>query len=566
MSIDYERIDAAPIPPAARSFRVRMRDGVHLATDVYLPEGTDAPGPTILIRLPYDKAGDYAFIPLVAEYMTGRGYRVVAQDVRGKFRSEGQALLFVNEADDGYDTIEWVSRQSWSDGAVAMWGDSYYGYTQWAAAASAHPALKAIAPRVTGTRLGEFPTAEPGSRQRDVEMAIILLYPLTHFHSQETYLWEPDWSERPYVRDLEEFQREVGTRSASFDLWYPHPVILPRFRDGSPFDAPAVPVLNTIGWWDNCAPWSWHDHETIARRPAWRQNEFLLLESIDHENYPFGYRGGERTLEETREMLPAYLDPALEFFDVFVRGAGAPESIPRVRWNLAGTEGYRHSALWPPAGAAPRTLWAHGDGALATEAAEPSEARWRHDPDDLVPSSAPDPFSFLLSSPDERALAERPDVVGFVGDATATDTDLAGPVSVTATVVSTGPRTDLFARLYDVAPDGTLFRIARGQTTIERAEEPLTVALDLGHVGYRLRAGHRLRLHLQSSDFPEFVPQPGTHESGWTAVEVRPTEQTVLLGGPDGLRVDLLVLDEPGPAHPLIAERTTTTKETGHGA
>ncbi|WP_039920869.1 CocE/NonD family hydrolase, partial [Leifsonia aquatica] len=211
-------------------------------------------------------------------------------------------------------------------------------------------------------------------------------------------------------------------------------------------------------------------------------------------------------------------------------------------------------------------LWAHGDGALATEAAEPSEARWRHDPDDLVPSSAPDPFSFLLSSPDERALAERPDVVGFVGDATATDTDLAGPVSVTATVVSTGPRTDLFARLYDVAPDGTLFRIARGQTTIERAEEPLTVALDLGHVGYRLRAGHRLRLHLQSSDFPEFVPQPGTHESGWTAVEVRPTEQTVLLGGPHGLRVDLLVLDDPGPAHPLIAERTTTTKETGHGA
>ena len=93
----------------------------------------------MLIRLPYDKSGEYTFIPLVAEYFTARGYRVVAQDVRGKFRSEGDALLFVNEVDDGYDTIEWITRQAWSNGRVAMWGDSYYGYTQWAAVAELPP-------------------------------------------------------------------------------------------------------------------------------------------------------------------------------------------------------------------------------------------------------------------------------------------------------------------------------------------------------------------------------------------------------------------------------------------
>ncbi len=189
-------VGPAPVSPAAREERVRLRDGVRLATDVYLPgapaDPDATPGDTILIRLPYDKSGEYTFIPLIAEYFTDRGYRVVAQDVRGKFRSEGDALLFVNEVDDGYDTIEWIVSQSWSNGRVAMWGDSYYGYTQWAAVASQHPALKAIAPRVTGTMLGEPVRAVAGERTRPVEWAITYLYPLTYFHSQDAYFWELD--------------------------------------------------------------------------------------------------------------------------------------------------------------------------------------------------------------------------------------------------------------------------------------------------------------------------------------------------------------------------------------
>ena len=153
--------------------RVRVRDGVRLAADVYLPgapaELDTTPGDTILIRLPYDKSGSYCYIPLIAEYFVQHGYRVVAQDVRGKFRSSGDALLFVNEANDGYDTIDWITRQSWSNGHVAMWGDSYYGYTQWAAAASGHPGRDLA--RVTGTQLGEPVPHDATARTRRVEWA-----------------------------------------------------------------------------------------------------------------------------------------------------------------------------------------------------------------------------------------------------------------------------------------------------------------------------------------------------------------------------------------------------------
>jgi putative CocE/NonD family hydrolase len=542
--IEYHRLGPAPHSPLATEHLVRMRDGVRLASDVYLTDEGAVPGPTILIRLPYDKVGDYTFIPRVAAYMASRGYRVVAQDVRGKFRSEGETLLFVNEADDGYDTIDWIIQQEWSDGSVAMWGDSYYGFTQLAAVSSGHPALRAIAPRVTGTRLGERPVTVPGTVTRDVEMTVALMYPLTHFHSRDTFEWEPDWSARPLRRDLDAFVEQLGARSPSFDLSYPWHVELRRFPNGSPFDQPAIPTLMTIGWWDNCAPWSWADHELIGVRPTWSINEYLLLESIDHENYFLddAFRVDPRPEEAFEAVVRAAVDPALEFFDVFVRGLAPADSIPKVRWNLAHTAGHRISASWPPPGTEPRVLYASAEGELVPDAPDvAADVAWRHDPADLVPSSARNPFAFLLEKPDEAALADRNDVVVFTAGPLAADLDLVGPVRAVATVASTGPTMDVFVRVLDLAPDGSALRIARGQVHVADAVER-EVTVDLGHVGYRLGSGHRLRVHLSSSDFPEFVPQPGTGEDPWGATAAAVNDQRVRVGGPDGFRIEFGVL------------------------
>lgn len=546
-------VGPAPLSPLAREELVRMRDGVRLATDVYLPGAPESPdespGDVILIRLPYDKSGEYTFIPLIAEYFTAHGYRVVAQDVRGKFRSEGETLLFVNEAHDGYDTIEWVTQQSWSNGRVAMWGDSYYGYTQWAAASTQHPALAAISPRVTGTRLGEPVTARPGDTTRAVEWAITYLYPLTYFHSRDAYFWELDATRRPFSAQVEEVLAQIGSRSISYDQWFPRPVHLRRFPDGDPFDARPVPVLNTIGWWDNCAPLSWLDVAEIEARPGWALNHHLRIESMDHEAFylddDLAALTEERTEEQLRAALPRMLDPTLQFFDVFVRGNGQPADIPRVAWNLAGTDGMRESATWPPPGAQQRTLFAAADGALTADAAADTVARrWTHDPTDLVPSSVPNAFSFLLYRPDEAPLGARDDVLAFTSDAVEQDVDLVGPVRAFARVCSDGPIMDVFVRLLDVATDGTALRIARGQVHVLDAAAPSPVEIDLGHLGYRLRAGHRLRVHVSSSDHPEFIPQPGTGDEPWSAVETRRNTQCVELGGDEPLRVTYTVLPE----------------------
>jgi uncharacterized protein len=549
-SAGVQRVTAkAPHPSAVEHF-VRMRDGVLLATDVYLPTRGGGPGPTVLTRLPYDKSGDYCFMPLVARYFTDRGFRVVVQDVRGKFRSEGETLNFVNETYDGYDTLSWVASQPWSDGQVGMWGDSYYGYTQWAAAASAHPALKAMVPRLTGTDVGALPRREPGAASCDVEMSVSRLYALSWFHDNDFLMWDLDMSVRPLAAEAERFFDLVGARSASYDLDFPYASTVRRFPSGSPFDAPAIPVLMTIGWWDNCALWQWADHRRIDRDPRWRAGEYLLLEAIDHENHSHFELPDLKSATESEAVLRRMLQPAVDFFDVFLRGA--PNTIPRVRWQLAnsGDPAFRDSPCWPPPGTRQDFLYLHVDGAEfgSLDAAPGTEqsVSWRHDPNDLVPSPVNDSFAYLSEYPDESSRMRRSDVLAFVGEELQEHLDLVGPVSLSCHVSSQSPEFDVFIRLLDVSADGSAHLVARGQQTVVPQSAITHLNVDMGHVGYRLRAGHRLAVTINGSDFPDYVPAPGTGQHRWLATDYSATTQHLKLGADDGARLEITVLDEAG--------------------
>jgi uncharacterized protein len=534
--VTFERVTAAPPAAGAIEHLVAMRDGVRLATDIYLCD-TD-PAATVLVRTPYDKAGDYTFLPQCAAYFNEHGYHVVVQDVRGKFGSQGETRLFVHEGADGYDTIDWTVSQPWSNGIVGMWGDSYYGFTQLAAAGTGHPALRAIAPRVTGTRLGELSVRAPLARTSDVEMGIHRLYPVTHFQSNDTYFWDIDWASRPYAAQVEEWFTTIGHRSTTFDEWMPYPDGWDRFPDGHPFDARAVPILQTIGFWDNCAPWQWSDHKLIAQRPEWAAAEYLRLEAIDHEcfhhgGYPLTQATDHASSQEARRtMLPRYIDPALAFFDVFLRGIGDANDIARVTYEVAGERGSRAAECWPPANTSVLEWCLASNGQLIETAIEASsEATWVHDPTDPVPSPAIDAFAFLAEYPDERSLADRADVLSFSATPVDADVRLVGPVSMQATVSSSGPEMDLFARLTDVSPAGDAHLIARGQVTLYEATDPIRVSVDMGHTAYRLAAGHHLRLTIASSDAPEFVPAPGNGEHRWLAASTVPNIQRIILGG-----------------------------------
>jgi hypothetical protein len=142
-----------------------------------------------------------------------------------------------------------------------------------------------------------------------------------------------------------------------------------------------------------------------------------------------------------------------------------------------------------------------------------------------------DPFAFLREAPDERRVEDRPDVVTFTTDAVDRPLDLTGPVCLRIGVGSTAPSTALFAKLLDVRPDGSALMLTRGQVNVRDPDPSRPVRIDLAHLGYRILPGHRLRLQLASSDFPLYLPHPGTDDDPWRAVTEGPSDQVVRIGG-----------------------------------
>src|ERR1700730_17382058 len=138
-----------------------MRDGTKLRADIYRPKA-EGKFPVLLVRTPYDKTNEMEFAVRAAV----RGYVVVAQDVRGRYQSEGEWYPFRHESDDGYDTVEWAAALPYANGKVGMFGGSYVGATQFLAAIAKPPHLTGICPNVTASNYHDGWTYQGGALEQ----------------------------------------------------------------------------------------------------------------------------------------------------------------------------------------------------------------------------------------------------------------------------------------------------------------------------------------------------------------------------------------------------------------
>ncbi len=553
-SIHAEPGVARPVPfgeidEHAEQVMVPMRDGVRLASDVYLPPDPSGLA-TVLVRLPYDKSGSFAFMPIVAQRFVERGYAAVIQDVRGKVRSEGETMAFVNEVADGWDTLEWIASQPWSNAAVGTFGDSYYGFTQWAAAVSGHPALRAMVPRNTTAKVGE----DWMYRQGVFCLSTMGGWAAQTWVERELFEAEIDWAVRP-LADLVPANIN-GLRSASLDRWIREQPGSPFWRQGifgreRPLDDVQIPTLHVGGWYDVFQRGQIDDfHDRSRRSPL----QYLRVDAADHFDDEL-VQDGEPIADfyESEEVLlsflPHYLDPAFAFLDRHLREMDGPP-IPTVSWMLA-NEGWREAETWPPPGTV-KAAWFLADaehandgpdgGALAGDADRVAGAvRWTHDPANLVPWSM-DPWRPLLGLVDEREVEVRDDVTTFTSDPVVEPLDLAGPAIAYLAIGAASPSTQVVAKLVDVYPTGRARLILDGAALVRDPDPSSTVEVDLGHTGYRLPAGHRLRLEVASSAFPRYLPHPGTDEDPWYATDPVASEQRLRLGGAAPSRLELTIL------------------------
>ncbi|MET8981141.1 CocE/NonD family hydrolase [Streptomyces sp. NPDC004539] len=540
-----------PEPPSeyAQEHMVPMRDGVELATDVYLPQDATAHS-AILVRTCYDKSSRYTALTAEAEYYRARGFVFVTQDVRGKFRSAGDTLPYAHDVADGYDTVEWITGQPWSNGRVGVTGQSYYGFTTWAAVASGHPAIGAAVPMVTGIDMGAGHVgAQWGGRVPSLAGLNDLLQIWTDHNG---YLAEIDWSADTVENVIAAARDRIGACGAATDMlersvgqgWY-NP-----FGDRHPHHTTSVPILHWQNWYDpGLAPLGLSDWRYFRSLAGRRDLHFLRVGSADHSGYLLEDvgAGDERNpyLSETAlaEKIESECGEVADFFDEHLNGVRPARPRPRARWHV-GHVGWQTSQEYPPP-SEPLTfhLSAHGTGTHALAPRPDEEATsltWTHDPDHPVPSTTDiESIWYLLAAyPDERALADRADVLTFRTEPLTAHVDFAGQPVLTGQFSYSAPSTHVFAKLQDVHPDGTTHPISWGRAVLsERAGNTLTLAMDDN--AYRLRRGHRLQLQIQSSDFPHHAVHPGSDANPWLDTKKSSSTQSLRVGGDGGARLVL---------------------------
>jgi putative CocE/NonD family hydrolase len=555
-----------------RHVPVPMQDGTTLYADVYRPSGP-GPYPTLLQRTPYDRDGRVMLGFILRA--NGAGYAVMIQDVRGRFDSEGVFDAFVNERRDGGDTLEWLAAQPWCDGNVGMFGGSYVGLTQWQAAMSGHPALKAIAPNVTASNYHNGWTYQGGA----FELGFNLSWTVSNLAQNTVVLkraTDPaadaafqslvdatdamtDFFPRLPLGD----QPTFAETAAYYQTWVDHPTYDAYWENldvSRAHERLNVASLNMGGWYDVFLGGTIHNYTGMRTHgPAGlRDRHKLLIGPWNHGgmangNPIGGYDFGTRS-------TGGYIDAdglQLRWYDRWLRGIeNGIESEPRVRVFVMGANRWREEQEWP----LPQTEWQqwylhsdgranslNGDGALSRESpsSEPPDS-YVYNPRNPVPTHGGqlccnNVFS-LGGAYDQREVEAREDVLVYSTPPLDAPVEVVGPVKMILHAASSAPDTDWTAKLVDVAPCGFARNltdgILRARYRNSMAEgEPITpnavvtYEIDMWATANVFQKGHRIRLEVSSSNFPRFDRNPNTGELPGRSAEMVSALQTVFHDG-----------------------------------
>ncbi|MCE5240010.1 CocE/NonD family hydrolase [bacterium] len=531
---------------------VPMRDGVILRANVFRP---DMPGqfPAILTRTPYNKGGgcDLRFVRA--------GYVVVIQDCRGRYASDGEFQSFhtphSHEAEDGYDSVEWLAAQPYCNSQVGLMGSSYPGWLAWEAASAQPPHLVAMSACTIPVELTDldFPGGfRPGRRLHwwlnsiAPDLRRRAGWPPPHDTQLSRELWL-----RPYGdmwmsflpwRDLADaIPPPLGEQVRA---WFADP-LTPVWRFGEKHRQVRVPNLDFTGYYDHC--WSAGHMSSMQQHGATavaREQTKVVIGPWNH-----GGRGsrkcGEIDFGPQAEVDMGLM--ALQWFDHWLKGAdNGVERWPACRYFVMGAGQWQDSATWPPPAAREKVLYLGGDGtgrpvaAAGTLGAEPPAEdrpdRYVYDPRDPVRTLWTEAL-FTLAS-DRRQLDHRPDILHYLTEPLAEDLTVAGCPEVVLHASSSAPDTDFFARLVDDDPDGLALEVcygfvrARHRHGLDQEEllipgEVAELPIRLGPTAVTFRAGHRIRLEVTSSDFPNHDRNHNTGGDDLSETELVTARQAV---------------------------------------
>jgi putative CocE/NonD family hydrolase len=522
--------------------RIPMRDGVELSANIWMPE---APGryPAVMERTPYNKSTKGA--AETGWKLAQRGYVYIEQDSRGRGDSDGEFSFLASDRKDGYDTIGWIARQSWSNGKVAMMGSSYRASAAWMALKERPANLSCLISQVP---VGDYFTGIPYQGG-----AFNLQWSLGWIFGVSGRVMRPENALTPpgpwYLdvlrqRPLATLDSVYGRPLPVYQEWLRHPTYDDYWKRISftPEDYRAIdiPILFLTGWFDFTQPGTMSHWAGVQQHSPAKNRQHLLVGPWSHgvEYSAKGKAIGD--LQFTDESMVDIDSVRLAFLDHCLKGTPEQFDFPRARVYVMGSNQWRDLEVYPPPGAVPRPLYltsggkantAAGDGRLVWEAPSAAPAdQFSYDPRDPVPSR-----------PGKEPPNVRQDVLVYTSDALTEPVEIIGPVAVVLHAATDARDTDFTARIFDVTPEGKPLKLGTVETGVVRARyrkgfdrEVLVTpgaaeeyTIQLGHQGYTFLAGHRIRVEISSSFAPYVNPNPNTGNPVATDTEWKVARQTI---------------------------------------
>lgn len=528
--------------------KVPMRDGVSLSTDIYLPKASGT-FPTVLIRTPYNN--NTGEMIRKGRRLANNGYAFVIQDIRGRWDSEGDYYPFVDEANDGYDTQEWIGHQPWSNGKIGMSGGSYLGCVQWLSAPLRSQFLTCIAPRVMCN-----------DYFRD------LLYPGGAFQLNVAITWgmrtrarmaqqidSHNWTELFRTLPLSEMAAAAGEDVPFWKDWIDHPTddeYWDAINIERKFDQIAVPALEMSGWFDLYSGTAFSNWNGLRERGKTDETQHgkLIVGPWPHRLSECTCTGdvdfGANSMVdlESLEML---------WFDYWLKGIenGIVEEPP-LRLFIMGINEWRNEHEWPLA----RTDWQDwylhsdgnantvtGDGFLSRQAPsdEPTD-QFVYDPrypvQTLGGNNCCSPDHVPWGPYDQRPVEMRNDVLCYTSQPMEEDTEITGPIQAVVYAASDAADTDWTAKLVDVSPSGYAMNLCDGiiraryreslsSPTLIQPGKVYEYQINVGATGNVFRKGHQIRIEISSSNFPRFDRNLNTGATFGKTTEMRSAKQTI---------------------------------------
>ena len=504
--------------------KIPMRDGVHLNATVYRPAGQAAPLPVIFTLTPY-LADSYLNR---ATYFAKHGYVFALVDVRGRGNSEGKFEPFANEGRDGYDVVEWLAKQPWSNGKVTMWGGSYAGFDQWSTLKEHPPHLKTIVPAAAAHPGVDFPFFNGIFYPYDMQW---LTYTSGTAPNSNTFGDSAFWIDRfraLYLqhRPFRELDQVVGNPSPVFQMWMEHPTpdayldaMVPAPEQ---FRAIDVPILTITGHYDGDqlgAMAFYRDHLRYGN-PAVTAKHYLVIGPWDHagtrtpKKEVGGLTFGEASLVDLNKLHK-------EWYDWTLKEGAKPEFLKkRVAYYLTGADEWKYADSLEDIGAKMQKLYlastgeandAFHSGSLNKTLQESPADHYVYDPLDVRPAEL-ETEDIANNLTDQRyALNLYGAGVVYHSEPFPEPAELTGNVRFTAAMAIDVPDTDFAVSLYEIKPDGSSilltndalrarYRESPRQEKLVKPGEVNTYVFDhFTFVSRRIAKGSRLRLVLGAS-------------------------------------------------------------------